>query len=79
VEIVPTDKVLEIALDYLAYDKEVHELIVYIQSEEFPEIHKIVHRLIEYKHVSAFKCMLKPQSGRENIFSLLTVVWIALF
>jgi len=73
-ELVPTDKILEITLDYLAYDKEVRELVVHIQSEEFPKIHKIVDRLMEYKEVSAFICMRKPQSDRENICSLLTVV-----
>jgi len=39
--LVPTDKVLEIALDYLANDPELHEAFVYIQSEEFPKIHTI--------------------------------------
>jgi hypothetical protein len=73
-ELVPTDKVLEIALDYLYYDKEVKELVVYIQSEEFPPIHKIVEYLMEYKDVSAFMCMfLKPLSDRENICSISTV------
>jgi len=51
--LVPTDKVLEIALDYLANDQEVREFVVYIQSEEFPKIHKIVEHLKEYKDVSA--------------------------
>ena len=74
IELVPIDKVLEITLDYLTYDKEVRELVVYIQSEEFPKIHKIVDHLMEYKEVSAFMCMLKPQSDRENICSVLTIV-----
>jgi hypothetical protein len=52
--LVPTDKFLETALDYLANDPEVKEFIVYIQSEEFPTIHKIVEQLKEYKEVSAF-------------------------
>jgi len=50
----PTDKVLEITLDYLASDPELHDVVVYIQSEEFPRIHKIVEYLKEYKDVSAF-------------------------
>ena len=60
-EIFPTEKVLEITLDYL--DK----AIVYLQSEEFPKIHTIVENLKEYKYVSAFKCMfLKHQYNRKN-------------
>jgi hypothetical protein len=55
--LVPTDKILEIALDYLANDQEVHEFVVYIQSEEFPKIHTIVEHLKEYKDVSDFMCM----------------------
>ena len=78
--LVPTDKVLEIALDYLANDQEVREFVVYIQSEKLPPIHTIVERLKEYKDVSAFMCMIiKPQSHGENICSLSTGVWIALF
>jgi hypothetical protein len=46
--LVQTDKVLKITLDYL------HEALVYIQSEEFPKIHKIVEYLKKYKDVSAF-------------------------
>jgi len=46
--LVPSDKVLEITLDYL------HEAFVYIQSEEFPKIHKIVEYVKKYKDVSAF-------------------------
>jgi hypothetical protein len=59
--LVPTDKIFEIALDYLANDPEVKELVVYIQSEEFPKIHRVVEYLNKYKDVSAFMCMLlKP-------------------
>jgi hypothetical protein len=73
--LVPTDKILEIALDYLANDPEVKEFVVDIQSEEFPKIHKIVEHLKEYKDVSAFMCMfLKPQSDREIICSVSTGV-----
>ena len=79
-DLVPTNKVLEIALDYLTYDEEVHELVVYIQSEEFPKIHKIVEHLKEYKKVSTFMYVFpEPQSDRENICSVLTGAWIALF
>ena len=79
-ELVPTEKVLEIVLDYLTYDEKVHELVVYIQSEEFPKIHTIVENLKEYKDVSAFMCMfLKTQSDREYICSVSTGVWISLF
>ena len=70
-ELVPTDKILEITLDYLAYDQEVKEFVVYVQSEEFPKIHKIVEHLKEYKDVSAFMCMFhKSQSDGENICSV---------
>ena len=73
--LVPTDKVLEITLDYLANDQEVREFLVYIQSEEFPPIHTIVERLKEYKDVSAFVCMFfEPQSDRENFCSVSTCV-----
>ena len=81
-ELVPTDKILEITLDYLAYDQEVKDFFVYIQSEEFPihKIHTIVEHLKEYKDVSAFMCMFrKPQSDGENICSVSTGVCIALF
>jgi hypothetical protein len=71
--LVPTDKVLEITLDYLANDPELHEAFVYIQSEEFPMIHTTVEYLKEYKDVSAFMCIfLKHQSDRENICSVTT-------
>jgi hypothetical protein len=73
-ELVPYDKVLEFALDYLYNDPEVKEFVVYFQSEEFPKIHTIVEHLKEYKNVSAFMGMfLKPQSDREYICSVLTV------
>ena len=78
--LVPTNKVLEITLDYLANDPEFHEAFVYMQSEEFPKIHTIVEYLKEYKDVSAFMCMfLKHQSDRENICSVSTDCWISLF
>jgi hypothetical protein len=76
----PTEKVLEITLDYLANDPELHEAFVYIQSEEFPKIHAIVEYLKKYKYVSAFICMFfKHQSDRENMCSVSTGVCIALF
>ena len=79
-ELVPTDKVLEIVLEYLANDQEVREFVVYIQSEQFPKIHTIVQRLKEYKEVSAFTCMFfKPKSYGENFTSVSIGVWIALF
>jgi hypothetical protein len=53
-ELLPTEKVLEITLDYLASDPKLHEFFVYIQSEAFPRIHKVVEYLKEYKNVSAF-------------------------
>jgi hypothetical protein len=58
-ELVPTEKILEITLDYLAYDHEVRDLIVYVQSEEFPihKIHTIVEHLKEYEYVSTFMCI----------------------
>jgi len=71
--LVPTDKVLEITLDYLANNPELHKAFVYIQSEEFTKIHTIVEYLKEYKDASSFMCMfLKHQSDRENICSVST-------
>ena len=68
--LVPIEKVLSITLDYLATDPELLKAFVYIQSEEFPKIHKVVEYIKEHKEVSAFMCVfLKPQSDRENIFS----------
>jgi len=78
--LVPTNKVLAITLDYLASDPELHKAIAYIQSEEFPIIHKPVQYLKQYKDVSVFMCVfLKPQSDTENIYSVSTCVWISLF
>jgi hypothetical protein len=69
--IFPTDRVLEIALDYLSSDQEVKKFVVSIQSEEFPKIHKVFEYVKEYKDVSAFTCMLlKHQSDGENICSV---------
>ena len=71
----PTHKVISITLGYVANDTELQEAYAYIQSEEFPKIHKVVEYLKQYKDVSAFMCMfLKPQSVRENICSVSTVV-----
>jgi len=73
--IFPTNKVLEIALDYLSNDQEVKEFVLYIQSEEFPKIHRVVEYLKEYKDVSAFMCrFLKHQSDGANICSVSTGV-----
>jgi hypothetical protein len=67
----PKNKVFDIVLDYVAYDPEVKEFLLYIQSEEIPLIHKIVEYLKEYKYVSAFICMfLKHQSDSENVCSV---------
>ena len=78
--LLPTDKVLSITLDYIAKDPEFLEAVAYIQSEEFPNIHKVVEHLKEYKEVSAFLCMFfKPESDREIICSVSTGVWISLF
>ncbi|GFG28203.1 hypothetical protein Cfor_06522, partial [Coptotermes formosanus] len=52
--LVPTDRVLEIALDYLSNDKEVQEFVIYIQSEEFLKIHRTVEDLKEYKDFVRF-------------------------
>jgi len=66
----PADKVLEITLDYLANDPEFNETYAYVQSEEFPRIHKIVEYLKQYKDVSNFMCMsINEQSDRSNICS----------
>jgi hypothetical protein len=52
--LVPTYKVIQIILDYLANDTELHQLSAYIQSKEFPKIHTIVEYLKEYKDVSGY-------------------------
>ena len=73
--LVPIEKVLSITLDYLATDPELHKAYAYIQSEEFPNIHKVVEHLKEYKEVSAFLCVFfKPESDREIICSVSTGV-----
>jgi len=73
--LVPTDKVLEIVLDYLANDEEVREFVAYIQSEKFPKIHTVVEHLKECKYVSTIMCMfLEVHSDRENICSVSTGV-----
>jgi hypothetical protein len=73
--LVPIDKVLEITLDYLTKDIELHKALAYIHSEEFPKIHTLVEHLKEYKDVSAFMCMfLKHQFDRENICPVSTGV-----
>ena len=69
----PTEKILEIVLDYLHNDEEVQEFIAYVQSEEFPKIHTLVEYLKQYKNVSAFMYMkLKPQFDRKIICSFST-------
>ena len=50
--LVPTNKVFEITMDYLA--NALQEIFAYIQSEQFPKIHKTVEYLKEYKYVSNF-------------------------
>ena len=69
----PTQKILEIILDYLYNDKEVQKFIAYVQSEEFPKIHTGVEYLKQYKNVSAFMYMnLKPEFDRKIICSFST-------
>jgi len=66
-ELVPMNKVFDITLDYIANDPEVKEFTVYIQSEEFPMIHKTVEYLKQYKDVSAFICTyLKHKSDSKT-------------
>ena len=66
IALVSTDKVLTIVLDSLYNDKEVQEFVAYMQSEEFPKIHKIVEYLKEYKDVSAFVYLnFKTKCDRE--------------
>ena len=73
--IFPTNKVFNIVLEYLRNDKKIQEFLVYIQSEEFPEIHRVVEYLQQYKDVSAFMYMfLMHESDRENICSVPTSV-----
>jgi hypothetical protein len=52
VALLPTDQILEIALDYLSNDPEVQAAIIYIQSEEFHPILTTVEALQEFKDVS---------------------------
>ena len=69
----PTEKVLEISMDYLANDPQFQQAYGYVQSEKFPRIHRIVENLKQYKDVSNFMCMFfKCQSVRENICSVST-------
>jgi len=71
--LVPTDKALEITLDYLANDPQFQEAYGYVQSEQFPRIHRSVEYLKQYKDVSNFMCMfLKCQSVIGNICSVST-------
>ena len=71
--LVPVDKVLEIALDYLANDQEVQDAVVYLQSPEFQKILTTVEDLQEFKDVSTFIFIfLNPQSDRENVCSVST-------
>jgi hypothetical protein len=73
--LVPTDKVLEIVLDYLANDEQVREFVVYIQSEKFHRIRTFVEHLMECKYVSTIMCMFFDiYSDRENICSVSTGV-----
>jgi len=73
VALIPVDKVLEIALDYLANDQEVQEFVTYLQSDEFHVIINTIEGLQEFRDVSTFICMfLKPQSDRENVCSVST-------
>jgi hypothetical protein len=66
--LVPTEKVLEITLDYLANDPQFNKAYAYVQSEEFPRIHNIVQYLQQYEDVSNFISMsINQQSDRENI------------
>jgi hypothetical protein len=68
IALVPTDKFLDITLDYLYNDKEVKDFVAYVQSEEVPQIHKIVEHLKEYKDVSAFISInFKRECDRKNI------------
>jgi hypothetical protein len=69
--LVPTDRVLEIAVDYLSNDREVQEFVVYIQSEEFLKILRTVEDLREFKDMSVFMfTFFKSHSDRENVCSV---------
>jgi 2-C-methyl-D-erythritol 4-phosphate cytidylyltransferase len=46
--LLPTDMLFEVSLDYLHHDEEVKEFIVYLQSEEFPMIHRFIEHLKEH-------------------------------
>jgi len=70
----PTDKILAITLDYIANDPELHKVIVYIQSKEFPIIHTAVQYLKQYKDVSSIMCMFfKSQSDTKIYVQFLLV------
>jgi hypothetical protein len=51
--LVPVDKLLEIALDYLSNDEQVQNAVVYLQGEEFHTIVLTIEGLQETKNVSA--------------------------
>lgn len=50
--LIPTDKILAIAMDYLANDAEVQEAIMFIQSEDFKSLILEVEAIPEYTAVS---------------------------
>jgi uncharacterized membrane protein len=53
-EFIPLDriaKVLDILMNYMTHDPELKEFFVYIQSEEFPMIHKGVEHMKKYKEM----------------------------
>jgi len=69
----PTNRVFSTVLEYLKNDKQMQEFFVYMQSEEFPKIHRVVEYLQQYKDVSDFMYMfLKHESDIENICSVST-------
>jgi hypothetical protein len=51
-EHIPLEKVVAIAMDYIANDPEVQEFVVYLQSDEFHKIVLTVEAVPEYGEVS---------------------------
>jgi hypothetical protein len=60
--LVPLNEIIAIALDYLANDPEVQELILYLQSEDFHKIVITVEELEEFKLVSTNAHMYVSQA-----------------
>jgi len=69
--LIPVDEVIAIALDYLANDAQVQELMAYLQSDQFHNIISTVENLVEFKNVSVIQYLqyqtLKKTLRFQNI------------